>query len=319
MTRTARDLKNVYPPLDTLKPVADGIFVVDSGPMHALGLTIPIRMTVVRLASGALWLHSPTPYREALRKELSKLGTIRHLIAPNIAHWMYMKTWQERCPESLAFAVQGLSKRKQVRKSGLRIDHALTDEAPHSWRGEIDQTMLRGRFQVTEAAFFHRVSRTLIVTDLIQNFERRKVGGVERRLLQLAGSLAPDGTAPIHLRLVMNANRSEVAAAAQRLMDWQPERIILSHGRSIETNGTVELRRRLRWLLDEASTATSGNTPPSNDPHPALATPIDNDTPKSAGQSTEGTCYDPLDEAVEETFPASDPIAPSRIDGPGRP
>lgn len=42
------------------------------------------------------------------------------------------------------------------------------------------------------------------------------------------------------------------------------------------------------------------------------------DDPKSPGrQDRPMSEEEELDEALEETFPASDPIAPSRIDGPG--
>ena len=38
-----------YPPLDVLKPVAKDLWIVDSGPQEAMGLTLPVRMTVIRL------------------------------------------------------------------------------------------------------------------------------------------------------------------------------------------------------------------------------------------------------------------------------
>jgi hypothetical protein len=43
----------MYPPLDTLKPVAENIWIVDSSPLDRW-TRVPIRMTVVRLGSGAL-------------------------------------------------------------------------------------------------------------------------------------------------------------------------------------------------------------------------------------------------------------------------
>jgi hypothetical protein len=53
-----------YPPLDTLKPVTKDVWIVDSGPMTAMGFVpLPIRMTVVHLNNGSLLLHSPTLYR----------------------------------------------------------------------------------------------------------------------------------------------------------------------------------------------------------------------------------------------------------------
>ena len=92
----------IYPPIDVPKPVADGVWIVDSGPLKAFGLSLPVRMTVVRLANGDLWLHSPTRYDDALRAELEGHGRIRHLVAPNVAHWMFVRDWQQRCPDTLA-------------------------------------------------------------------------------------------------------------------------------------------------------------------------------------------------------------------------
>jgi hypothetical protein len=34
------------------------------------------------------------------------------------------------------------------------------------------------------------------------------------------------------------------------MIAWDPERIILAHGRWYERNGTAELKRAFRWLLD---------------------------------------------------------------------
>lgn len=238
-----------YPPLDTVKPVADGLWIVDSGPLNAAGLTVPIRMTVVRLASGDVLLHSPTRFTTALRDQIAKIGPIRHLVAPNIAHWIYIKAWQEAVAEAAVWAAPGLGSRGPVRRAGLRIDHELSDTPPPVWRDDLDQAVFRGGFGVNEVAFLHRPSRTLILTDLVQNFEPGKVKGVERFLLTVAGSVAPKGKTPLHIRIAMNRNRGAVAKTARRVIAWEPERIILAHGRWIERDGTAELRRRLDWLV----------------------------------------------------------------------
>lgn len=44
--------------------------------------------------------------------------------------------------------------------------------------------------------------------------------------------------------------------------------------------------------------------------------PMGDDRPTPGGQERPMTEDEALDEALEETFPTSDPIAPSRIDGP---
>ena len=84
------DHDGTYPPLDVLKPVAEGVWIVDSGPLQVFGLTLPIRMIVLRLSSGDLWLHSPTRFTEALKAQLAQQGRITHLIAPDLAHWSFV-------------------------------------------------------------------------------------------------------------------------------------------------------------------------------------------------------------------------------------
>jgi hypothetical protein len=41
---------------------------------------------------------------------------------------------------------------------------------PADWVGEIDQVLVRGTRIMREVAMFHRVSRTLMLVDLIENF-----------------------------------------------------------------------------------------------------------------------------------------------------
>jgi hypothetical protein len=242
------DHDGTYPPLDVLKPVAEGIWIVDSGPVHVFGLTLPIRMTVLRLSSGDLWLHSPTRLTEALKAQLEQQGRITHLIAPDVAHWSFLQDWQRKCPDALTWAAPGLRERKQVQKTGVRIDHVLSDVSPPEWASEMEQITFRG-FGFSEVDFFHRPSRTLIMTDLVQNLETQRLPVGTRIFARLNGVAAPHGRAPIYLRLVVKVNKREAARAAARLVEWQPERVIFSHGRWFDRDGTTALKRSLAWLI----------------------------------------------------------------------
>src|SRR5215218_9470370 len=72
-----------YPPLDVPKPVADGVWIVDSGPLRVFGvLGLPIRMTVLRLSSGDMLMHSPTRFDARIKADIEAHGPIRHLVAP---------------------------------------------------------------------------------------------------------------------------------------------------------------------------------------------------------------------------------------------
>jgi hypothetical protein len=212
-------------------------------------MKLPIRMTVIRLRSGDLLLHSPTRFDGALQREMERLGRIRHLVAPSFAHWSFLQEWQQRCPDTLTWAAPGLRSRKQVRKSGVRLDRELTDEAPPEWAAEIMQVVVPGGGDFHEVAFFHQPSRTLVLTDIVLNLEPEKVPPVLRPLGYLLGVAAPDGKAPVYLRLLVKRRRDDAARAASRMISWEPARVIFSHGAWFERDGTAALRRSLRWLL----------------------------------------------------------------------
>ena len=239
-----------YPPLDTPKPVADGVHVVDSVMPGLLGKVLPVRMTVLRLPDGGLLLHSPTPYGIALRAELERIGPIRHLVAPNTAHWVSMPDWQRACPDATTWAAPGLRDRSQVRESGVRLDRDLPGDAPAEWGGAVDLAIVPGGVGFREVALFHRPSRTLVLTDLVLNLESDKLPALVRPVAQAFGTTAPDGMPPPYLRAIFKLDREEARRQAAGLVALEPERVIFAHGRWFERDGTAQLRRSLRWLLD---------------------------------------------------------------------
>jgi len=99
-----------------------------------------------------------------------------------------------------------------------------------------------------EVVFFHRKSSTLILADLIENFEPAKVSKYFCWLIKLAGSASPDGKAPLDLRLTFWGRKAQARSCLKRMFQWEPRKIILSHGRWYQDNGTAELHRAFRWL-----------------------------------------------------------------------
>jgi Domain of unknown function (DUF4336) len=238
-----------YEPVNTLKAVADGLWLVD-GPLidfnyAGLRLPFPTRMTVVRLAGGDLWLHSPTALTAGLKAEIDALGPARHLIAPNKLHYWWIGDWRKAYPEALAYAAPGVRRRAAGR--AIAFERDLGAE-PAAWAGEIDQVLVPGGF-MTEVAFFHRRSRTLILTDLIENFEPGKVPrGWLRLLMRLGGVMEPGGT-PRDMRLTLLGHRKAVRRAIMTMIGWRPQRVIVAHGRCWHENATAELGRAFRWII----------------------------------------------------------------------
>jgi hypothetical protein len=136
-----------------------------------------------------------------------------------------------------------------VRKAGLRLDRDLTDAPPQDWGGEIEQIVVPGGAGFREVAFFHRPTRTLILTDLIQNLEPLKLPLGTRLFARLTGVAAPDGKAPAYLRFVVRLRRREAKEAVSRMIAWNPDRVVFSHGRWFDRDGTENLKRAFAWLL----------------------------------------------------------------------
>ena len=236
-----------YPPLDVPKPIAPDVWIVDSGPINAGGIEMPLRMSVIRLASGDLLLHSPTRFSPELRDALQALGCIAHIVAPNIAHWMYVEEWQRAVPDATAWAAPGLRDRGQVRRSRVRFDHDLGDTAPPAWADEIEQGVIPGGFGFREVFLFHKPSRTLLLTDVAQNFDPAKLPPLTRALMQVAG--ATNERAAVYLRAVVKLGGRDAAQAAARMVALAPERVVFAHGDWFADNATARLRHSLGWLL----------------------------------------------------------------------
>jgi hypothetical protein len=242
----------LYDPINALKPLGEDLWVVD-GPIVEMAFPIgsvpfPTRMVVVRLAGGELFLWSPTEPDEGLREEIDALGPVGHLVSPNKLHYVHVCAWKRAYPQATAWASPGVRERAASRGAEVCFDRNLGDDPEEAWRGDLDQLVFRGSRFMEEVVFFHRKTRTLILADFIENFEREKVGSFYAWLARLAGVADPDGKTPIDARLTFLGRKGEARACLEELLARQPEKVIMAHGRPYYRNGTAELRRAFRWL-----------------------------------------------------------------------
>lgn len=234
-----------YEPLYSLKPVAPDIWIADGGWIRFYGLPFPTRMTVVRLACGGLWLHSPIADKDGLADAVAACGPVRHLIAPNWIHYAWLPDWQARFPEATSWGSPGVVQRARGRGLRLHLNHELTDDPPADWAGQIDQRLAASGLH-REVVFFHRASRSLILTDLIENFEPAKMPLWVRPLLRLGGVCDPDGGMPRDIAASFARRPTHLRELVETMIGWGPERVILAHGRWYDRDGAAELRRAFR-------------------------------------------------------------------------
>lgn len=242
----------LYEPVNTLKSVGESIWIVD-GPTvfmqaYRTNIPFPTRMTVIRLTSGDLFIHSPTYLTNSLKMEINALGVVRHLISPNKIHYASIEQWSEVYPKAVRWASPGVRERAKNRGFNTAFECDLSEEPDSAWAGEVDQVIVHGSRFMEEVVFFHKPSRTLILADLIENFERDKLSKRYAFLARLAGSLDPDGKAPLDLQLTFWGHKAQARKAVHQMLVWQPEKVILAHGRWYPENAVEELKRAFRWL-----------------------------------------------------------------------
>ncbi|MFM0562184.1 DUF4336 domain-containing protein [Paraburkholderia sediminicola] len=245
-----------YPPLDTMKEVAQDVWVVD-GPAIRFGvpcfrMAFPTRMTIVRTPGRKLFIHSPTRLTASLEAAVAQVGTPRWLIGPNRLHLRWLQDWAAAYPDALVYSAPGGEDKMSYPRGKHRLPlNGITD---YEWEPDLATLPVAGR-HFTEIVFFHRSSRTLILTDLIENFEVERLDSRVARVLTLVGGVRhPDGQMPRDMRLLfaLPSNRNDLKLAVEKMIGWDPERVILAHGRWYDTEGTAELRRAFRWLIRQA-------------------------------------------------------------------
>ncbi|WP_017299532.1 DUF4336 domain-containing protein [Nodosilinea nodulosa] len=243
----------LYEPINTLKPVGDNIWIVD-GPivqmqMYGTHIPFPTRMTVIRLANGDLFVHSPIELTDGLKAEIDGLGRVQHLVSPNKLHYAAIAPWGAVYPAAIKWASPGVRQRAAAVGIPVSFDRDLGEQPDVAWADEIDQLIVHGSRFFEEVVFFHRATRTLILTDLIENFERDKLNGPWAWIMALSGAADPDGKAPIDMRLTFWGRKQQARVGVEQMLAWQPDKVILAHGRWYDRDGTGELKRAFRWLL----------------------------------------------------------------------
>jgi hypothetical protein len=195
------------------------------------GTGFEARMTVIRLASGQIMLHSPCHVSAAMAEEISALGPVAHIVIPGNFHHLHASSAQAAFPRAKTWICPGI----QSKRPDLEYDGILGDLAPADWMEEIDQVLVQGTRIMREIAMYHRASRTLILVDLIENFTDATPNTSAalkfwfKYVLRMWGNPRP---APEY-RMGWS-DRTLAAKSLRRILAWDFRRIVLSHGDLID-------------------------------------------------------------------------------------
>ena len=227
-----------------LNKIGENIWTVEGDAVPFFGLPYTTRMTLIRLASGDLWVHSPLKISEDLMREMLSLGKVKYIVSPNKLHHLFIPDWIRAFPEAICYAPPGLVKKRSDIKFGKEL--GMLPEA--QWSNEINQTIFKGSPAMQEVVFFHSRSKTLILADLIENFKPDSFNSWQRILARMTGILSPDGKTPVDWRLSFTFGKKEARKSLSIIMGWEPDIIVISHGECILENGVAFLKKSFLWL-----------------------------------------------------------------------
>ncbi len=226
-----------------LEPFGPSLYVAEGPTVSFFGFPYPTRMAVARLLDGDVWVWSPIALTPELVDAVDRIGPVRYIVSPNKLHHLFLQEWADHWPAARLYAPPGLARKK----AALRFYAELGDEPSSPWEGEIDQVVFRGSFAMAEVAFFHRDSRTAIIGDLIQRFSDANISGWKGMVMRLGGLVGERGGTPRDWRASF-LRHGPARAALQKVLEWNPERLLIAHGLCAQSGATRIIMAALNWI-----------------------------------------------------------------------
>ncbi|MGA7871270.1 MAG: DUF4336 domain-containing protein [Candidatus Binatus sp.] len=230
--------------------LAPNLWTVDQ-PAFSTGFAkIGTRMTVIKLAGGGLFLHSPTKLDDETKQALDAIGEVRAVVAPSRAHHLFVGDYIKAWPNAKLYGPPGLVgdiadfRARLGARRDLKLDAVLGDEPQSEWAGEIDQHLFKGAPQLNEVVFFHRPTRSAIFTDLVFNVPADfKDARVFYTIVGARGRFGPH----LLIRLAIRDHKAARESVA-KILEWDFDRVILTHGDVLESGGKAKFAQAFSYL-----------------------------------------------------------------------
>jgi hypothetical protein len=219
--------------------VDDGLFVVEGRWKRSV---FERKMTVFRLASGEVAVHSAIAMDEAGMAALEAIGQPSWILVPNSLHYSDASWYADRYPS--ARVLVPASARGKLFEKVRRIDGSLDDDWPEAAQGELAVVPLQGT-RIGEVAIVHLPSRTLVLTDTVFNYRERDLPWLSRLLMRANRAYGRFGPSRIFTSFVVE-DRDAFLGSIDALLEHEFDRVIMSHGRILATGGHTAMRDAFR-------------------------------------------------------------------------
>ena len=224
-----------------LTVVADNLWLARQ-PVVFYGFNMVTCMSIVRCPSGQLFVHSPIALTLEMASQIAALGNVSWVVAPNRLHHLHALSSLQLFPEAKLFVAPGL-----VGKNPAFSGYPIIPTGSHApWADAIDSVFVEGNTELNETVFFHRESRTLLITDLAvflgpwDSFGTRSYARLNRCYHRFGHSF---------LLKTFFRDKDVTRRSFAQVMAWDFTRIVLAHGPVIETDAKAAFAAAFSWLL----------------------------------------------------------------------
>lgn len=220
-----------------LVKIAESLWVEEQ-PLSVFGIELGMRMTVVDVdGQGTLFVHSPNRLTEESRRAIEAIGRVAYVVSPNKWHHLFIEDFRRAFPEARFFCAPGL----ETKRPDFRFDGVINEEQNYPWNPALAHASIGGVPMYNEVVFFHPASRTLVLTDLAVHI-CESPSLYTRFWLRLLGSYGKFGWSRAEKFLFIK-DRDAFQRTMVRVMAWDFDRIVLSHGKLIASGGKERMRR----------------------------------------------------------------------------
>jgi hypothetical protein len=234
--------------MDELTEYVPGQIWLLEYPVRFAGMELFGRTTIIRLENGELIVHDPCVVIENIKDQINDLGVVKYIIAPGTYHHLYVAEFQEAYPDAETFLCPGL----ESKRPDLNFDWLLGNKVDNRWADVLEQVLLQGTRHITEVAFFHKPSDTLILVDLLENIGddyQHQAGLLLRFYWKVIFRMWNNPKAAPEYQLGWG-NKEIVKAGLNKILSWDAKRLILSHGENIEGDVNQILRKAWKSVLN---------------------------------------------------------------------
>ncbi len=203
------------------------------------GVECGSRMTIVKLRSGGLFVHSPVGLDDETRAQVDALGEVRAVVAPSLFHHLHVGAWMAAYPKAHFAACPGL----EWKRPDLAWTSVLGDQPHPIWADELGQVYFSSRRE-NEVDFHLPRQKTFLCADALLNIGT--LPGLGSRIAsKLMGNHAP-GVG--WMEYIMVRNRQLARRQVDRILAWEFDKAILSHGAMVESGAHEVVRSAYAWV-----------------------------------------------------------------------